>query len=253
VGLAGSAGAQQLINVDFNSNAGPTPTFSGAAAVGSALDQWNGLTFDDGWAANGVNYSFATVFDSSGVTLPGVSVSVTGSKCMDPWGANCNGSGYNNLTQDYIAYDPRFTVKGLTPGNYDFYLYGTRSTYAPVSVNGGATKTFNGQSGSDTPALLENRDYLKFAVLVDGTGQLEFHATNLGGDGWAYRISGFQIRAVAANTPPVVTTTRPANGQQYSTESTITAKADFYYGAVHGGVLDAPTRWWVVHEGWDGC
>ena len=221
-----------LISVDFNSNAGPTSTFSGAAAVGSGGDQWNGLVFPDGWSVNGNAYSFAPMIDSNGAAVGGVSVDLESGRtqCFDPWGANTNGSGFNNLTQDYIAYDPHFTVNGLGAGYHDFYLYGTRGTYAPVSVNGGAVKTFNGMSGSDTTTLEEGRDYLKFPVLVSGDGKLEFHATGLGGDGWAYRIAGFQIKAVPANTPPVVTTVRPANGQTYSTGSSITAKADFYYG-----------------------
>jgi len=224
--------ATGLINVDFNSLAGPTPTFSGAAAIGSAGDLWNGLDFPDGWSVNNNAYAFTTVQDSHGATLGGLRVALAGNtQCFDPWGPNCNGSGYNDLTQDYIAYDPHFTVSGLAAGNYDFYLIGTRGTYAPVSVNGGAPKTFNGLSGTDTPTLEEGRDYLLFpGVIVGGDGMLEFHATDLGADGWAYRIAGFQIRSVAPNTPQVVSLTRPAAGQQYSTESAITAVADFYYG-----------------------
>ena len=222
-----------LINIDFNSLAGPTPTYSGAAALGSAGDQWNGLALPDGWSINNNAYSFTTISDSNGANLPGVSVNLDAghSQCFDPWGPNSNGSGFNNLTQDYIAYDPRFTLSGLAPGNYDFYLYGTRGTYAPVSVNGGTPKTFNGLSGNDTPTLVEGRDYLWFPVQVGNDGKLEFHATDLGGDGWAYRIAGFQLKTVPANTPPTgVTLTRTTDARQYSTESSITAGVDFYYG-----------------------
>lgn len=190
--------ATGLICVDFNTSVGPTPTFSGAAATGSSGDVWNGLEFPNEWTINYNAYSFSSIVDSQGAVLGGVSVDLAAGhiQCFNPWGSNANGSGFNNLTQDYIAYDPRFTVNGLAPGNYEFYLYGTRGTYAPVSVNGGTTKSFNGGSGSNTPTLLEGRDYLKFPVVVGMDGKLEFHATSLGGDGWAYRISGFQIQVV---------------------------------------------------------
>jgi hypothetical protein len=129
---------------------------------------------------------------------------------------------YKNLMYDGVGYDYTITLTGLTPGVYDLYLY---------SPYGWSRYVVNGVQNTQRP-------YVENDVLADHTivmhpvvarnGELTIQPLNHGDH--IDKLCGFQLKAVPANTPPVVTTVRPANGQTYSTGSSITAKADFYYG-----------------------
>ena len=117
----------ERINVDFNdvsANGGnPTPTYSGAAAVGSPGDLWNGLNLGDAWSSQYDTLTFALPLYASGSPLAGVSLIMSGNKCTLPWGWNTNSNPYTALLSDYVAYDPTITVTGLTSGTYDLFLY----------------------------------------------------------------------------------------------------------------------------------
>ena len=214
-----------LLNIDFAQDASDTQV--GAAAIGSPGDSWNP-----------VNYGYPTDRPSAGsysptvVALKDSSDAFAGVTLTETWSDNnlVNQAGspsfdstpYKNLMYDGVGYDYTITLTGLTPGVYDLYLY---------SPYGWSRYVVNGVQNTQRP-FVDNDVLADHTIVmhpvVAGDGVLTIEPLNHGDH--IDKLCGFQLKAVPANTPPVVTTVRPANGQTYSTASSITAKADFYYG-----------------------
>lgn len=194
----------QLIDVNFtqNSSAGtggpnPGPTMSGAAAVGSASDQWNGI---NGSSGTGISLKYATG-STSPVTMTftaGGGYNVYNYAGTTPF----TGTKYCSLMENYLynSGTPRtITLSGLTPNStYNLALYNGANTNAVgrttyFTVNGKTlSSTWNGSASTFVP----NVDYVYFSsVTSDGSGNLAITYTGNGtaeGD-----IDGFQLQFVS--------------------------------------------------------
>ena len=194
----------QLINVCFteNSSAGagggpnPGPTMSGAAVLGVAGDQWNGIDASSGngiplICANGSNSTVTMTFASAG----GYNVNNYGGSTPFV------GTPYNALMQNYLyngGIAQTITLSGLpTNTAYNLVLYNAanssaigRTTY--FKVNGiTMSSTWNGSSST----LVAGTDCVNFPLaLSDGLGNMAITWTGTGGD--EGDINGFQIQAV---------------------------------------------------------
>ena len=192
----------QLINVNFtlNSSAGsggpnPSPTMSGAAVLGAAGDQWNGISTSSGSGipliyANGSNSTVTMTFTSGG----GFNVNDYGGST--PFASTL----YNALMENYLYNNgtlQTIMLSGLAASSaYNLVLYNAANTAAAgrttyFTVNGHAqSSTWNGSSST----LIAGVDYVEFAsALSDGSGNL---ATTYTGAGTAEGdINGFQIQA----------------------------------------------------------
>lgn len=192
----------QLINVNFtlNSSAGsggpnPSPTMSGAAVLGAAGDQWNGISTGSGSgisliSANGSNSSVTMTFTSGG----GYNVNDYGGST--PFASTL----YNALMENYLYNNgtlQTITLSGLAASStYNLVLYNAANTAAAgrttyFTVNGNIrSSTWNGSSST----FIAGVDYVEFAsALSDGSGNLAITYTGAGtaeGD-----INGFQIQA----------------------------------------------------------
>ena len=192
----------QLINVNFtlNSSAGsggpnPSPTMSGAAVLGAAGDQWNGIDTNSGNGisliyANGSNSTVTMTFTSGG----GYNVNDYGGST--PFASTL----YNALMENYLYNND--TIQTITlsrlaaNSTYNLVLYNAANTAAAgrttyFTVNGNTrSSTWNGSSST----LIAGVDYVEFAsALSDGSGNLAITYTGAGtaeGD-----INGFQIQA----------------------------------------------------------
>lgn len=192
----------QLINVNFtqNSSAGeggpsPGPTMSGAAVLGAAGNQWNGVPGSGGsgihlklstGAASSVTMSFTSgggynVYDYSGSTP------FTGT----PWNALMETYLYNSGVAQTI------TLSGLTPNSlYNLVVYNAanssatgRTTYFTVNNNTQGS-TWTGTNNNLAPGI----DYTQFATAIsDASGSLSITYTGNGtteGD-----INGLQLQS----------------------------------------------------------
>jgi len=192
----------QLIDVNFtlNSSTGaggpnPSPTMSGAAVLGAAGDQWNGINTSSGSGiplvyANGSSSTVKMTFTSGG----GYNVNDYGGStpfASTPYNALMENYLYNNGTLQTI------TLSGLAANStYNLALYNAANTTAAgrityFTVNGDTqSSTWNGSSST----LIAGIDYVDFAsALSDGSGNLTITYTGAGtaeGD-----IDGFQIQA----------------------------------------------------------
>ena len=200
----------QLINVDFNTNnAYPDtgdrrlgPTMSGAAVLGAAGDQWNGIDVSSGTAipliyATGSNSPVTMTFTSGG----GYDVNSYGGST--PFA----GTPYDALMEDYLynsGVPQTVTLSGLAPkSTYDLVLYNAadifaagRTTYFTVNTN---TQSSTWNASSNT--LIAGVDYVQFtSALSDSTGNL---VTTWTGNGSAEGdLDGFQIQLEPGPTAP---------------------------------------------------
>jgi hypothetical protein len=161
----------QLINVDFNTNnsvasGGPAlgPTMSGAAVLGVAGDQWNGIKVTSGTAiplfyANGSNSPVTMTFTSGG----GYDVHSFGGST--PFAS----TPYDALMEDYLyngGVPQTVTLSGVAPrSTYDLVLYNAadnhavgRTTFFTVNTN---TQSSTWNASSNT--LIAGVDYVEFA------------------------------------------------------------------------------------------
>ena len=192
----------QLINVNFNQNSSagsggpnPGPTMSGAAVLGTAGDQWNGISTGSGSGipliyANGSTSAVTMTFTSGG----GYDVNDYGGST--PFAS----TPYNALMEDYLYNGgtiQTITLSGLAANStYNLVLYNAANTAAAgrttyFTVNGNTqSSTWNGSSST----FIAGVDYVEFAsALSDGSGNLAITYTGNGsaeGD-----INGFQIQA----------------------------------------------------------
>lgn len=196
----------QLINVDFNQNDGvgwggggpnPGPTMSGAAILGAAGDQWNGIN-----AASGTNLPLKYA-DGSASTVK-LTFTSGGGYDVNSFGGSTPfaGTAYDALMEDYLFNGnaiQTIALAGLAPNStYNLILYNAadrsaasvgRTTY--FTVNGNA-KSSAWDAASST--LVAGVDYVEFnSALSDGSGNLVITYTGNGsaeGD-----VDGFQIQA----------------------------------------------------------
>ena len=178
--------AGTLINVDIDGRSLNQQTIpgdmTGAAAVGSAGDQWNTYLVDCLNNTPPINPGVSgNLVDSNGaMTSVTFDLSTgTGDTTADSVRAG------NGLLDDYIYLGPNygvssitFSFQGLVIGNqYDLYLYGaagaqSASTYPVTFTVGGVEKTLNSTTGFDG-TFVENREYVLFSgVTADGSASI---------------------------------------------------------------------------------
>ena len=191
----------KLIDVNFTQNSSPGtggpspgPTMSGAAILGSAGDQWNGIS---GSSSNGISLIY-----SDGTTAP-VKMAFSsggGFNVYDYAGTTPFTGGADAALMENYLYNngapQTITLSGLAPNTaYDVALYNAanasangRTTYFTISSNT-LSSTWNGTSSTFIPGI----DYVYFpAAWSDGTGKLGITYTGNGsleGD-----VNGFQIQ-----------------------------------------------------------
>lgn len=169
----------QLISVDFNGFSGATQ--SGAAVIGSAGDQWNGITTGtpNPHALN------TTTGAASGVSLTTVSMGSIG-----PFGPPTPfaSTPYNALFQDgcligQTTPPASMTFTGLQPNEaYELYFYAqdnaAQAGTTTFTINGNAvTVNYDGT----TNTFIEGTTYGRFAsVLASGTGTMAIDITGTG-------------------------------------------------------------------------
>jgi endoglucanase len=194
----------QLINVDFAQNNGvgwggggpnPSPTMSGAAVLGAAGDQWNGIDINSGSGipliyANGSPSGVNMTFASGG----GYNVNSFGGST--PFAS----TPYDDLMENYLytsGISGTITLSGLaTNACYQLVLYNAAHTGAAgrttfFTVNGNSlSSTWNAASSTLIPEV----DYVDFLpVLSDRSGNLTI---TYSGNGTAEGdVNGFQIQA----------------------------------------------------------
>jgi sugar lactone lactonase YvrE len=211
----------QLIDVDFNNDSygathggpNPGPTMSGAAVLGAAADQWNGISASSG---SGVSLFYANG-SASGVTM-----TFTSGGGYDAYSFSGStpfaGTAYDALMEDYLfnsGVAQTITLSGLAANSaYNLVLYNAGDNAAAgrktmFTVNG-TTQTSVWNATSST--LIAGVDYVDFtAALSDGSGNLVITYTGNGsaeGD-----INGFQIQGPPGPAlTPTVTILNPTNG-----------------------------------------
>jgi endoglucanase len=220
----------QLINVDFNQNNGvswggggpnPGPTMSGAAVLGAASDDWNGMEVNSGSGmalieANGSLSPVTMTFTSDG------GYNVNSFDGSTPFA----GTPYDDLMQDYLytsGTTQTITLSGLaTNSAYRLVLYNAgntsaagRTTFFTVNSN-----TLSSTWDAASSTLIPGVDYVEFTLaLSDGSGNL---VITYNGDGTAEGdVDGFQIQAA----PPVIN----AAGNQTNAIISFPTQAGFSY------------------------
>lgn len=221
----------QLLDVDFNGNSvgvdyggggvATGPTMSGAAVIGSAGDQWNGIA-DSAYTfssyPNGITSTALPLIYSTGASSPvtmTISTDANGGSYVanEPnWGNTSAfttaGSPYSDLMQDLIASKAVgggiVTLSGLAANQtYNLVLYNA----ADQNVPGGRATDFtvNGVTQTSiwdgtTSTLVAGVDYVDYASATsDGSGNLviTFGQGSVGGvlssEG---DLDGFQLMAV---------------------------------------------------------
>ena len=197
----------QLIDVDFNNNSygaghggpNPGPTMSGAAVLGAAGDQWNGINVNSGTGipliyANGSNSPVTMTFTSGG----GYDANSYGGST--PFAS----TPYDALMEDYLftkGTPQTITLSGLVANSiYNLVLYnaGDNASAGRLTlfyVNGNfQDSTWNASSST----FIAGVDYVEYTSAVsDGSGNLVI--TWIGNGSAEGDVNGFQIQFV----PPV--------------------------------------------------
>jgi uncharacterized delta-60 repeat protein len=210
-----------LIDVDFNTNGTPPidggpaigPTMSGAAVLGAAGDQWNGIDVSSGTAiplfyANGSNSPVTMTFTSGG----GYDANSYGGST--PFA----GTPYDALMEDYLyngGVPQTVTLSGLVPRSmYNLVLYNAadvhgvgRTTSFTVNTNT-QSSTWNGSSNT----LIAGVDYVEFtSALSDSSGNLAITWSGNGtGEG---DLNGFQIQPQPGPSTPGLDATFAGSGK----------------------------------------
>lgn len=196
-----TAASGQTINVDLNNGSANHYTGPGIAP-GDSGTSWNNLDV----GGSPISQTITTVVDSSGVTLPGVEVTIASSD------GTSNISRYstdNNTTpnplllmRDYTfsgTYD--VTVTGLPTGTYEFWFFGhgdANNQAGTVTVDeangGGSGSTANSLLGRDLINGGDGVSYAYFSGLgVDGGGTFSFQVGDF--------FNGFQLRRTDEEPP----------------------------------------------------
>ncbi|HEY1661740.1 MAG TPA: SBBP repeat-containing protein [Verrucomicrobiae bacterium] len=223
--MAGALQAQ-LIDVDFNNNSygvangiGPSvgPTMSGAAVLGTAGDQWNGISVNSG---SGISLTYANG-SASAVTMTFTSGGGYDAKNYNGFTTPFASTSYDALMEDYLfngSIPQTVTLSGLaTNATYNLVLYnaadngsGAAGRTTSFTVNG---NTRNSTWNASSSTLIAGIDYVEFtSALSDGSGKLVItYNGSPEGD-----IDGFQIQSLFPPTP-TVTITNPVAGTFFPT------------------------------------
>lgn len=226
-----------LISVDFNrgTNYG---TYSGAAAVGSAGDVWNGIAHADKDSPPAA-VNVALLNYSSNLT--GVTLTESGAMSTKNAPTQWTNSPYKALMSDVIGGKSIVTLSGLAPGSYRLYLYAGCTNVMAWNVNGSNTaSTFGGNN-----TALSNHT-LHVVATVTNDQKLVIKAPI----GWDtsksnYVCNGFQLTQVPivlGNTAAtgISKSTARMNGTMVSTVRTPTC-VWLYWGATDG--TNNPAAW----------
>ena len=231
----------QLIDVDFNNNSygssggpNPGPTMSGAAVLGTAGDQWNGINVSSG---SGISLFYA---DGSAAAVTMTFTSGGGYDANSFGGSTpFAGTPYDALMEDYLfngGTAQTVTLSGLATNSiYSLVLYNTADASASsretfFTVNG---KTQASVWDGVTSTLVAGGDYVNFTpALSDGSGNLVITYTGNGsleGDIDGFQIQGpFNLAAARTNDTATYTWTtlagHPPNGSADGTADTIEFK-----------------------------
>ncbi|MCW1885723.1 hypothetical protein OKA04_13365 [Luteolibacter flavescens] len=227
--------AAQVINIDFDESA-ISPVFSGLAAApdpsGTAA-VWNQMY----GSGNAVLVASGLRNSADEVTGVGISLGINGSYTSTA-GQQENGGAslvYQNLMADYVFLSAPTNLEvmtqygaitGLDPLKlYDIYLYAQGNNFsgqysdgqnALITINGVSKQTsWDGVIGGNG-LLAEGIEYVRFSVLPDPTGRVDFSYANVVAgvnattdlDGMSSRfaaINAIQIVDVAAVPEPAVT------------------------------------------------
>jgi hypothetical protein len=212
----------QLIDVDFNYNGFGSlgPTMSGAAVLGAAGDQWNGIN-----VAGGSGISLIYV---NGSSSPVKMTFTSGGGYYANGASPFASTSYSALMQDYLyttSGAKTITLSGLaTNSTYNLVLYNAadnaaagRTTSFTINLafsNIGISQSSTWNATSST--LISGVDYVQFtSALSDGSGNLVFSYSPGAGSSEG-DIEGFQIQLIPSVTitnPPVSFSsfTAPAN------------------------------------------
>ena len=209
------AEANTLLNIDIDgrsTNAQSIPgDMTGAAAIGSAGDQWNIYLVDcvNNTPPIDVDVSGNLVDSSGAITSVTFDLSTgTGDTTADSVRAG------NGLLDDYIYLGPNygissvaFSFQGLTAGSqYDLYLYGvagaqSASTYPATFTVGGVDKTLDSTTPFDG-TFVENREYVLYSgVTADGSGEISGSVASASQPGFYSVFNGVQIVGDFATVP----------------------------------------------------
>ena len=205
-GFSASLLQAQLINEDFNQNDGvgwggggpnPGPTMSGAAVLGKAGDQWNGININSG---NG----FSLVNADGSTSAVKMTFTSGGGYDVNSFGGSTPfaGTPYDALMEDYLynaGTNRAIALSGLAANSaYDLVLYnaansgaGAAGRMTSFTVNG-ITKISVWDGSSST--LIAGVDFVEFqSALSDGAGNL---LITYNGNGSAEGdVNGFQIQS----------------------------------------------------------
>jgi endoglucanase len=236
--LSASVLRAQLIDVDFNENSSagpgggpnPGPTMSGAAALGKAGDQWNGINVSSG---NGIPLVYANG-STSAVTMTFTS---GGGYDVNDYGGSTPFAGtlYDALMEDYLyngGSAKTITLSGLAANStYDLVLYNAADAAAAgrtthFTING---NTQNSVWDGSSSTLVAGVDYVEFeSALSDGSGNLVITYTGNGSaegdiDGFQIQAALFTINASYNNTNVIISfLTRSGFGYQMQYKNDLT-------------------------------
>jgi Big-like domain-containing protein/NHL repeat-containing protein len=235
----------QLIDVDFNNNSygtlhgspgpNPGPTMSGAAVLGAAGDQWNGINTNTA-SGTGISLIYANG-NASPVKMTFTSDGGYDVKNNSSHPTPFASTPYDALMEDYLytmSGAKTITLSGLaTNASYNLVLYnavddGAAGRITSFTVNGNTqSSTWNGTSST----LIAGIDYVQFtSAKSDSSGNLAITYTGSGsleGD-----VNGLQIQGQ----PPVVTITSPTNGAVFTSPANVNIAASATYS---GGTVSS--------------
>jgi endoglucanase len=193
----------KLIDVNFTQNSfageggpSPGPTMAGAAVLGSASDQWNGIS---GSTGNSIPLIYS---DGSASPVKMTFTSGGGYNVFDYGGSTPFAGGAGTaLTENYLYNDgvpQTVTLSGLAPNTaYDVVLYnaanvsaGTagRTTYFTINSNT-LSSTWNASSSTLVPGV----DYVSFPAVWSGASG-NMTVTYTGNGSTEADFNGFQIQ-----------------------------------------------------------
>ena len=190
-----------------------SPTFTGAAVVGTGSQTWNALNQPN--TSNPSTGSLAGLLDSDGnasaVTLP--AFSLPNGDFRDHTGEAVPDLGYRNLMGDRPqgSGQASVTIRGLDEGDWDLYVFGWAGCFwevtdgASPTVSQGWTVAYDGTDVRRNPAsLIDGTDYIHFSgTHVAGTDLVLVSDTNTApSNGYGQvRWAGFQINQVVIPEP----------------------------------------------------
>jgi hypothetical protein len=213
LGVASGASASPLIDVQFTPNG--SPSYSGAAVLGSAGNSWN--TFRGG-NSGGASGSGLSLKDATGAST-GITLSYTtpnGFFDATNFGATFMGTPYAALLDAYLYADKfgagagTVTLSGLTAGaDYQLILYSVSNTPGTVThfTVGGTTQSVDQTS---TTTLTAGANYTDFTAVADASGHLTISFT--GGGGVEGDLNGLQLQELTIPTPEPASLTLLAMG-----------------------------------------